>query len=516
MELKKEPILISEILAEEDCEILVDGDLIVPDIKPDILKVLQVDATAYLSRKELGDGRVLLSGRVDMTVLYIPDCEGTAVQHIHTSFDFSHKLEKRAIVTDACVFAEADVVRAEFHVINSRKIGLKAIVGLSCEVVGAKQLDLVCGVEGAYAEQKKEALMLNTALSNRSETFLMKETLEVPAGKPAVAEVLKVDLKIGDKEIKPITEKVVAKGVLKACVLYMSMADSIEFMEFDVPFTEVFDLPGVYEGVNCTLDYQISDCNYEITGDTGGERRIVILEVTACAKLRASKQTEIEVIEDCYCPGYDTQLQFCEDEVDEIVASPSCQNTLREVVAIDKALPQIAGVYNVITKTVVSTTRIEGGKLEIEGKIDAYILYLTDHEQMPVYSYKKEIPFRYLLDAPESEDGLVCAVRAEVEHTSYHLNVANEVELRCILSLSADIIRKRKLSLLCEAEILPISCEDKKGIVIYFVQPGDSVWSIAKRYRVPMTEIIDNNQLCEPEKLLPGTRLVIPACRKVS
>lgn len=515
MELRKEPLSVSEVLAGEGCEIFVDGDLIVPDVKPDILKILQVDASAYLSSKEAAEGRVNLKGRVDLTILYISDHEDDPVQNIRTSLDFSHKLEKNTIPQGACVNAEADVIRAEFHVINSRKLSLKAIVGIQCEVFGTQELEFVTGIEGADAEIQTEPLLLTAAVADRCESFYMKENVELPSGKPSISEILKVDYKICDKEIKPITEKVVAKGTLNACILYMSNAQTIESTEIDLPFTEVFDLPGVSEGMTCTLDYHISDCSYEAAADSDGDLRIIRMELILCADMHASRQTELQVIRDCYCPGMETKLSYIKRELEEGIASPSCQNTLRDIAAVDSSLPQIAAVYNVVAKAVVTDSRIEKEKLAIEGKIEATILYLTDQPQNPVYSYQKEIPFRYLLDCPNTTPEMTCAVRAEVEHVSFHLNVANEVELRCILNLSANVLRKRTLTLIDTVDTLPVSNEDQKGIVIYFVQPGDSIWSIAKRYHVPTNEIEENNHLNHSEKLNPGTRLVIPACIRV-
>lgn len=46
---------------------------------------------------------------------------------------------------------------------------------------------------------------------------------------------------------------------------------------------------------------------------------------------------------------------------------------------------------------------------------------------------------------------------------------------------------------------------------IYTVQPGDSLWTIAKKYKVGLSEIIGaNDQLQNPNMIYPGQRIAVP------
>ncbi len=53
--------------------------------------------------------------------------------------------------------------------------------------------------------------------------------------------------------------------------------------------------------------------------------------------------------------------------------------------------------------------------------------------------------------------------------------------------------------------------DEKRGIVIYFVQKGDNLWEVAKRYAVPRDEILKFNNMAESDKLENGNRLFIPS-----
>ena len=104
-------------------------------MKPDILKILQLDAVSCITNKEITNGRVNVTGRVDLKILYIPDSDREKVKSIITSFDFTQNVDSKNITDDMTAIIMANVDRAEFSLINSRKLRIKVIVGLDYEVV---------------------------------------------------------------------------------------------------------------------------------------------------------------------------------------------------------------------------------------------------------------------------------------------------------------------------------------------------------------------------------------------
>ena len=75
MEAKRETASASVRVLEKSSKCYVESSVIVPDKKPDILKVLQVDASSAVTGSTLQKGKLFVQGRVDVTVLYLPDGE---------------------------------------------------------------------------------------------------------------------------------------------------------------------------------------------------------------------------------------------------------------------------------------------------------------------------------------------------------------------------------------------------------------------------------------------------------
>jgi hypothetical protein len=358
---------------------------------------------------------------------------------------------------------------------------------------------------------KKIPVRVNSAVADCEREFVVREVMEIPSGKSSICEILKVDSKICDKEIKALTGKAVIKGTANISVLYSGDNSSIEFTEADIPFTEVVDIPDLIEDADCDMDCAICDMFYKISEDNDGDMRIVNVEFAVNAQISAYRTVETEIIEDCYVPGCEMSIERCEERLEEVICCPTAQSTLREIVTIDDGAPQISGIYHIITKASVTDTQAENGRVSVSGRVDAYILYITDGGESPVYSCKREIPFSVMIDSPGSARGMDCAIKAEVEHASYSLNMANEVELRIILRVNAKVIRERRLELVSEMSEA-VEKRGESGIIIYFVQNDDSLWDISKRYGVSIDSVMKFNGISADENIACGRRLIIPTC----
>ncbi|MCH5209631.1 MAG: DUF3794 domain-containing protein [Oscillospiraceae bacterium] len=511
MELVKENITIKQVSCKGGTQVLVDEDIIVPDVNPDILKILQLDASSCVTGKEITDGRTVINGRVDLKILYIPDSEREKIKSIITSFDFTQNVDSQDIKHGMTADVASNVERAEFTLINSRKMRVKVVVGVDYEVIAEKSLEIaVEAADNGNTELRRENVKLQNCVDLSETDFVLKESAEVPGGHASVNEILKVDARVTDTEYKSIPGKIVAKGAVNVSVLYTDPDCKVQSMESEIPFTEVFECDDAGDETICDIDYCISEIRYSVQEDSDGDRRVIDLEVTVGVRIKATENVSIDMICDCYEPFMKTQLLKEEVELEEIISRPFTQNTIREMIETAQGAPGISGIYGVITRPYITKAQLQRGKLLSEGTVEAYILYLTDSNETPVYSMKKEIPFSYIMDCESMDDDLIPEIKAEVKHTAYNLNVAGEIELRCILALNANIIRKRKIELINDVVTEQPDSKEKKGIVIYFVQPGDNLWDVAKRYAVPQDEILRFNNMTEEDKLETGSRLFIP------
>ena len=72
------------------------------------------------------------------------------------------------------------------------------------------------------------------------------------------------------------------------------------------------------------------------------------------------------------------------------------------------------------------------------------------------------------------------------------------------------IICSENVSVIDEINVSECEKEPSSSIIIYFVQPDDTLWSISKKYKTSIEKISTLNSVSRSSQLSPGTKLLIP------
>ena len=486
---------------------MADGDVIVPDIKPDILKLIEVNSDACITDKYIENGRLVICGRVNYKVLYVPDSEHEKIKSISASMEFRQVVDGGGADPDCRIMLRPTVERVEFSAVNSRKLRLRAIVHIEYEISRLCDMEISGDIDDENFEKLCDTVSYEDTVDISEHDFTVRETIEIPNGAESVCEILKTDVRIYDTEYKPVTGKVIVKGNLGICVLYTDTDCEVRFVEAELPFTEVLDADGVNEDTLCDIDYCVLGVMSGCEPDTDGDMRHITLDIDMCASLKCTQSHRSPLLCDCYMPHMHTNCESEELSICVTKERPQMQSTIREIIELGENAPELKKVYNVMTNAVITKSELSKKKIICEGKVEAYILYLTDTAESPVYSHKKDIPFSYMIECENDTDGLMCEIKAGVKHVSYNLNSGGEVEVRCVLCIDCMLIKDEKINNISKVSVN--EREDNRGIVIYFAREGERVWDIAKRYSVPVNSLNAHNEM-DTDKIDKDRKLFIP------
>ena len=126
--LMKKEIALKEIICTNYGQTKAECDLIVPDTKPDVAKILQVCAKPVITRKTPQSDKVYIQGIVNLTVIYIPENGG--IKSIFSKLDFSYMADCDGVDPSSHIFAEAELEEIDYQTLNSRKINIKCCIGV--------------------------------------------------------------------------------------------------------------------------------------------------------------------------------------------------------------------------------------------------------------------------------------------------------------------------------------------------------------------------------------------------
>lgn len=491
-------------------QVLADYDVIVPDYRPDLLKILQVDANAVVQQFEVQNDRITVTGKVDYKILYIPD-SATGITGIITSAPFHHIEETSAARQDMLCHVQSDVEHVEFSMVNSRKIGIKTVIGLNIHLTDTQKISAVTAVEGDDMELKTRSFRTAHRVVDRTCTFSVSDTLAVPVGQPSIQSLIKSDVAIRGKDVKIISNKVVTKGELVVCTLYSAENDAMPVCTVhEIPFTEILDAEGIDETQNTHVAFALQSAEFKESTDADGELRNILADIKLCVQINADEMTETEAVYDAYSTQSDLKLTTACVEIQEVQDAVSGESTVKSVLSFPAELPPPVQVYNVVAKPYVNSAAVQGGRVVVDGSIDAYVLYLSDRQDNLLSTYQEEIPFRAELDCAAGDTECNVKALCDITHVSYNLNASGEVETRVIVRTDATVSSTEHADIITEIEAVPLQNTDDSSIVLYYVQNNDSLWEIAKRYHTKIDKICGANHLEENAPLSPGMQLLIP------
>jgi len=516
LELLKESIKVNRVIGEEAAQTIIENDIIVPDAKPDIERILLLDGEAYVSEAEVIQDRILVGGMIRYKILYISDDPEQPLKSINTNANFSYGLDVADSKQGMKCRVKCDIEHIDYEILNGRKVNVKTILGVNGKVMEELEQPIVNDLTGIEnAQVMRDSFTLNNYIGSNEDVSKIKETLEIPAGKPTIKEILRNDVKITGKDYKITDNKIIAKGELNISTLYLADDEtrSVQFMEHEIPFAQSMDLPGIREDMNCNVDFAIADCLFDAEEDSDGELRFLKGEVTLNLWAEGFYKSNIEVIADAYSPNARLSIEKEPFKVEDSIAGSKSQVTLKDNVFIDNENPEISEVFNVLCKPSLSEYKVEDDKVVIEGVVSNKILYLANNSEQPVFCNEQEMPLKHSIELKGAKPGMSCEIELDAEHCSYSMNSSKEIEIRVVISISVRASRQVTIPLVSKITESPLDdsrLAAQPSIIIYFSQPGDTLWNIAKKYYTTMDEIKKINNLSDINSVSPGQQIIIP------
>ena len=89
----KENLCVNKLVATKKEVILVEGDMIVPDSKPDILNTICTSGVVCIYKKEVLEEKVRIDGNINTYIMYMADDSKDKVRGLTTSLDFSESIQ---------------------------------------------------------------------------------------------------------------------------------------------------------------------------------------------------------------------------------------------------------------------------------------------------------------------------------------------------------------------------------------------------------------------------------------
>lgn len=513
-ELIRDMIRFDQVVGEGQSQTLVDRDIIVPDIKPDIATILSVEGKVNITSKDVEQNRVALEGTVSFQILYSASGEPQPIYSMSQSANFSHFINIPGAMPKMEPNVSCDIEHIDFNKLNGRKLNVQCVLDLKGKVVDRIPVDIIKEVTGASNIQlMRDAVVTDEIVGDNSSQTIIKETLRIPETGPAADEVLKYGALIHNKDIRVEDDRVVVSGSIYVPILYSSKGDEKDVyrVDEDMVFSHTIEVPGAAPGMECSVEYNVEDVYAELRENEDGEARDIDVEVVAVFKAKVVRRNEFPVIVDVYSTTSRIDSEMKNIDMDLYFGRDMSQAVIKESLALPQGMPEIAKIYDMICKPTITDYKVSDDKVVVEGVVGCSVIYLARGEERVVSSFSDEVPFRSSITIPGCKAHMKPEVGIDIESMGFTMLTKDEVEVKVVLNSSAIVYDKVSKSFIIKMDEADGEvCPHKASITIYMVQPMDTLWKIAKRYFTTVDNIIRVNELTGLESIEPGMKLLIP------
>ena len=169
MELKRQLFRQNLLRSKAFTQITLDDDCIVKDNKPDLLNIIHTRGSVIFEDVKVSSQTVWVTGQLRFVVLY--RSEDNRLESFTDSINFGEKIFMDEVEERDTVNLSGDLEDLNISAINSRKLAVRALLGIHavCEV--PVEEEIVSGVENDPDIQQKSRTMQLLALTSAKKGY---------------------------------------------------------------------------------------------------------------------------------------------------------------------------------------------------------------------------------------------------------------------------------------------------------------------------------------------------------
>ena len=551
----KEALNVKKVICEKKEIINIQGDMIVPDSKPDILNTINTSGNVCIYKKEVMEGKIKLDGNILAYIMYLADATGDAagdttardgidtananitadeaintsaiemastdairenrmdnamnknirinnIRGLNTNLDFSESFNIPELESGMNVDINPSIKLIECKIINGRKIGIKVTLEINMKVYSKETVEVITDLNDKNIQVLSKNMKINSLLGEGTTKASIKENISIP-NTDNLAEILSAQMSLVDKDIKISYNKVLAKSEVEIKMVYLTEEGQICTSQSRVPLVGFIDMPNIKEENTCEMSYVTKNM---LIKPNSIEEHSVYVEMEVEISCITYEEKEIRIIQDMYCPGQ--KMNFDTSMVNTIANKQSKKNicNIREKMNIPEM--EAGNIVDVTVNPIINKENRLNGKIIFEGEIELNFIF-TDRSAVGINTKKITIPFEQSVDEIDTSDNCKAETTVEVNSQEF-LNRTGVVSSNVDLNFETDTYKNLAIPVISDITMEDEDNMEDYSVIIYVVKGGDTLWKIAKRFGSTVDDIVRVNGMKNPDKINIGEKIYIP------
>ncbi len=503
VETSKENLSINKLIATKKEIITVEGDMIVPDSKPDILNTICTSGTVCIYKKEVLNEKIRIDGNINTYIMYLADDEKGKIRGINTSLDFSEVIQIQGCEEGMDCQIKTKLKSIEARVINGRKVGIKAILEIDINVYSNENIEIINDITNSESIQMlKQDLKVNSLVGVGETKLYAKDTISIDNA-DNLAEILKTNIDICDKDVKISYNKILTKAEARVKIMYLTEENTIRTINAKIPIVGFIDIQNVNEENMCDVDYEIRNV---VIKPNSAEEHSIYVEIEIGVKAVVYEEKQINLIQDLYSPC--ENLEFNKRKIVTISGKRNNQEMkqIREKVTLEgteqKSIIDVDVMPRIDKENKLNSRIIYEGELELK-----FVLRSAD---MQIDIKTAKIPFEYTIEGIENGETMNTNLDIEVQNQDFIVQDGGIVTANIDMQMNTNLSQNSNLNVMDEIQTNGEREEQDYSIIMYIVKKDDTLWKIAKQFGSTVDDIVRVNGIEDESKIYPNQKIYIP------
>lgn len=500
LELEKQNLRRNRLKSQTGTQVTLDDDFIVPDTMSDMAEVILDSGIIQLEPVKVQRERITVRGKLDFHVLYRKEEGG--LQALGGSIPFEEAINVPDLDEKDYVSVSWQLEDLNTEMIHSRKLGIKAIVTLEAKAESLYDTEAAVDVRGEddeiHLQVRRERIPAAAIALRRKDTYRLKQDITLPGSKPVIERMLWTEMKLAGCQAKPLDGQIHLEGTLMLFALYEGgESGMVQWVEESIPFSGEVEMQGAAADMIPIIGLKLIHRDLEERPDYDGEMRELSVDAVIELDVRLYEEQELELLQDLYATNREIVLDTGEAVFDQILTRNFGKCRVAEKVEMETD-PRVLQICHSSGSVKLDGVEVRENELAVDGVLEMKLLYLTDEDARPVQAATRLVPFHYEAETPGITEDSIWYLEPGLEQLTAVMAGGGQAELRGVITLDLFVLQPETRQIILQAQVHPVDTEKMKampGIVGYLVQPGDSLWDVAKRFHTTEKSILEANEL---------------------
>lgn len=487
----------------------IEQDIIVPDTKPDALKIIYVNVTPYVSDVEVMEDRIKVIGKLNYFVIYRVDDEKFNTRGLFASYPFTQNLEFKGISKDMYITVVPNAKNIIYALPNERKISVKSEICFRVKGKCTTNINLINSFE---PEEKIECKMktgcFNNILQHKKSIIASKDDVMLPKEAEDFFEILDLNARIINTEFKESYNKIMVKGDIEVFVLYLAESDEkkVKKIKLVIPFSAMVELENINDKSRFEIEYNMQNFELKLNPDITTTKTMTA-DYRIETDVTMYEDEEIEYVDDFY--SQTKELTYKNTRLDIVKKDFTINKNIEVRENLGNILPENTNVidYNLDVNSLIPTVN-SNNSVHIEG--NAKVSIITQNTENSEIDTKQ---IDVLVNSDIELENVTSDAKITVDISNNGINLTQsgrdiEVDMNIIAKCYIENVAPINIIDNVDADKLDIASLDSMNI--YIVKPGDTLWNIAKKYKTSVEKILKTNEdILDPDKINVGQKIFV-------